>query len=547
MRKRVLRIVLFAVLSAISALAVIAGCSDKARSITLANFEDQTIEVDYGAVVQTDNSAVYDTDGNVYGVTATVTDADGKNVALVNGAFIADDMRGYKIVYTLVDTSVSAKSKTVTVIVKNDGTPAVYFTDTITAVWTGEEYPVPAYKYTVGSQYAITGNTLELFKVQGENRTKVESFDAAAEKFAVTEAGDYVFVATVTAGEKSTKVELAFEAKNEAQRYAIASCESPNNINIATDYYESGAHADKEKPVIAYSADVKRNAYVSHGSVSVSVKSGYGDLGIWATPEISANDFTQRLSEPDTMISAWIYVSGEAESYNVFSVIDSDMPKSAAKSIAANTWTNILLNPDRTDLLKLYNDLCTGKTLFTVQSGESGDVTVYVDSIYVSEPVAKSSTFASVAANTNEEFTVRAESTSGGKFYYTVEGAEENETGTFTSSVVGAILATAYPVQNRYYGVMTTVVTLSGGEYSFSFAQAEQTLNAGTHDLLAVTTDYEDAQNIVYELVRGRAFAHRFHDGERHSIPRNHQAFGVARSGIRRSHHRGLRQFLFAG
>lgn len=502
MRKRVLRIVLFAVLSAISALAVIAGCSDKARSITLANFEDQTIEVDYGAVVQTDNSAVYDTDGNVYGVTATVTDADGKNVALVNGAFIADDMRGYKIVYTLVDTSVSAKSKTVTVIVKNDGTPAVYFTDTITAVWTGEEYPVPAYKYTVGSQYAITGNTLELFKVQGENRTKVESFDAAAEKFAVTEAGDYVFVATVTAGEKSTKVELAFEAKNEAQRYAIASCESPANINIADDYYESGAHADKEKPVIAYSADVKRNAYVSHGSVSVSVKSGYGDLGIWATPEISANDFTQRLSEPDTMISAWIYVSGEAESYNVFSVIDSDMPKSAAKSIAANTWTNILLNPDRTDLLKLYNDLCTGKTLFTVQSGESGDVTVYVDSIYVSEPVAKSSTFASVAANTNEEFTVRAESTSGGKFYYTVEGAEENETGTFTSSVVGAILATAYPVQNRYYGVMTTVVTLSGGEHTFSFAQAEQTLNAGTHDLLAVTTDYEDVQNIVYELLK---------------------------------------------
>ena len=174
MRKRVLRIVLFAVLSAISALAVIAGCSDKARSITLANFEDQTIEVDYGAVVQTDNSAVYDTDGNVYGVTATVTDADGKNVAL----------------YTFLYRSVSAKSKTVTVFVKNDGTPAVYFTDTITAVWTGEEYPVPAYKYTVGSQYAITGNTLELFKVQGENRTKVESFDAAAEKFAVTAAVD---------------------------------------------------------------------------------------------------------------------------------------------------------------------------------------------------------------------------------------------------------------------------------------------------------------------------------------------------------------------
>ena len=44
--------------------------------------------------------------------------------------------------------------------------------------------------------------------------------------------------------------------------------------------------------------------------------------------------------------------------------------------------------------------------------------------------------------------------------------------------------------------------TLSGGEHTFSFAQAEQTLDAGTHDLLAVTTDYEDAQNIVYELLK---------------------------------------------
>ena len=76
------------------AMSVIVGCGGNAKTVTLTDFDDATVTVDYGAPVYVDNNAVYDTDGNAYAVKAMVTDADGKTIALSNGMFIADDLRG---------------------------------------------------------------------------------------------------------------------------------------------------------------------------------------------------------------------------------------------------------------------------------------------------------------------------------------------------------------------------------------------------------------------------------------------------------------------
>ena len=81
---------LFVMLIAISVASVLTGCGGKVK-----------------------NDAVYDTEGNVYAVKANVSDADNRAVLLVNGTFSANDMRGYKIVYTVADASVSAKEKTI--------------------------------------------------------------------------------------------------------------------------------------------------------------------------------------------------------------------------------------------------------------------------------------------------------------------------------------------------------------------------------------------------------------------------------------------------
>ena len=482
------------------AMSVIVGCGGNAKTVTLTDFDDATVTVDYGAPVYVDNNAVYDTDGNAYAVKAMVTDADGKTIALSNGMFIADDLRGYKIVYSVIDTSVSAKQKTVTVNVKNDGTPAVYFTGQIGEVWSGDEIPVPQYRYTVGPEYTVTNNTLELFSVASAERIKVESFDSAAATVTL-KSGDYVFVATVTAGEKTAEAELAFCVKDEAQRYAIASCQSSVKMNVDTDYWTKDGATAAYVPTVAYDTQIKRNAYVSKGSVSIAIPQMAGKVGITVSPEIGGVEFAQRLSDPDTMISVWLYVRGRGGSYRVFSEIDPHL-RTSPVTVENETWTNLLLDPDRKTLSGLYNNLCTGTPVFSIAA--SDDVTVYVDSIYVAEPVAKSNTFADVEATRNQAFTVHAESTSGASFYYSV-GGKVNETGEFTSAVGGSIRATAYPVQNRYYGTLTNIVTLGGGAHTFAFAEKTANVKSGLQDVIEVETNGNAAVTYAIEKADGSA------------------------------------------
>ena len=82
---RSLAIACLAVLASLALLFGLAACKpdDTQKEVSLVNWKDETIEVEWNAEVPVSNSAAYDTDGNAYAVIAQVTQADGAPPAFV--------------------------------------------------------------------------------------------------------------------------------------------------------------------------------------------------------------------------------------------------------------------------------------------------------------------------------------------------------------------------------------------------------------------------------------------------------------------------------
>ena len=193
----------------------VSACSNTAgkTQVTLVNWEDEVIEVELNSDVSVSTDAAYDADGNAYAVTAKVEQSDGAPAEVLGGVFRAEYAGGYRIVYSLADTSPEAASRTVTVNIKDSDTPAPFFTKTLFFAYEDEDMPVPAYEVLLKDGIAISGQTLTLYKTDGETRTEAD-FDAGAQTLRL-EAGNYVFVLQVSAENgKSGSAELSFRVRS---------------------------------------------------------------------------------------------------------------------------------------------------------------------------------------------------------------------------------------------------------------------------------------------------------------------------------------------
>ena len=86
---RSLAIACLAVLASLALLFGLAACKpdDTQKEVSLVNWKDETVEVEWNAEVAVSNSSAYDTDGNAYAVIAQVTQADGAPVQVLGSVF----------------------------------------------------------------------------------------------------------------------------------------------------------------------------------------------------------------------------------------------------------------------------------------------------------------------------------------------------------------------------------------------------------------------------------------------------------------------------
>lgn len=458
--KRALYAFLISCMLALTAIGFAACGGTQIKQVTLVDWEDKTIEVDLYSDVTVDNSAVYDTEGNAYATKAEVTKKSGEAVLALDGTFRADYAGGYSIVYTLADESVSASAKMVTVKIKGTDTPAPYFKTSRLSVMENTAFSVPDRGYALDPALSVSSETLTLYRVDGEERTKVEA-DLTAQ--VTLPAGTYVFVYEVKAGDKTGSAELAFRVKIKSEQFALAALNGEGENALGVSCWDNGI-GGWTLGSVSYTSEVARNEYVSNGSAKMELPASNGAAHVYVIPEVSQADFVAKMNKPGALVSIWLY--SDAENGEPRSVTCG----TKGVSLPDKTWTNVKVSAEefgfKDDPAGFWTALSMGKSaLFSVNNAGSA-YTLYVDSIYVAEPLT--GTFENVTCIYGSEVTLAAQSEQTDKFYYelfdTVDGtaAQVSADGKFTPRVAGKILAKAYPCDNGYYAeAMTTMVTVT--------------------------------------------------------------------------------------
>ena len=464
----------------------VSACSNTAgkTQVTLVNWEDEVIEVELNSDVSVSTDAAYDADGNAYAVTAKVEQSDGAPAEVLGGVFRAEYAGGYRIVYSLADTSPEAASRTVTVNIKDSDTPAPFFTKTLFFAYEDEDMPVPAYEVLLKDGIAISGQTLTLYKTDGETRTEAD-FDAGAQTLRL-EAGNYVFVLQVSAENgKSGSAELSFRVRSASERSALASLNDANSNAIGVSYWDNSLNGWATGSS-AFTSEMYRNEYVSEGSVKAVLPGSAGSVSVFVSPEMSKADFASKMQQSGAVISVWLYI--DAEDGSSRSVTYGSKTVEAANG----TWTNALISASdlgAADPGELYRDLNTDTALFAVENPSGKAFTLYVDSVYVATPFTAS--LAAVSGTYGSEITLAAQSGQTSEFYYELydvassEGKPQiNDSGTFTPRVAGKMRAVAYPVSNAFISQSiegTVTVSVDGGQ-TFAFGQDSYELPYGGNE-----------------------------------------------------------------
>ena len=495
--KRALYAFLISCMLALTAIGFAACGGTQIKQVTLVDWEDKTIEVDLYSDVTVDNSAVYDTEGNAYATKAEVTKKSGEAVLALDGTFRADYAGGYSIVYTLADESVSASAKTVTVKIKGTDTPAPYFKTSRLSVMENTAFSVPDRGYVLDPALSVSSETLTLYRVDGEERTKVEA-DLTAQ--VTLPAGTYVFVYEVKAGDKTGSAELAFRVKIKSEQFALAALNGEGENALGVSCWDNGI-GGWTLGSVSYTSEVARNEYVSNGSAKMELPASNGAAHVYVIPEISQADFVAKMNKPGALVSIWLY--SDAENGEPRSVTCG----TKGVSLPDKTWTNVKVSAEefgfKDDPAGFWTALSMGKSaLFSVNNAGSA-YTLYVDSIYVTEPLT--GTFENVTCTYGSEVTLAVQSEQTDKFYYelfdTVDGtaAHVSADGKFTPRVAGKILAKAYPCDNGYDAeAMTTVVTVTHTA-SLTFDKDSYEFDYGMSDRPTATVTGGEAQ-VQYRL-----------------------------------------------
>ena len=180
---------------------VFAGC---ASNVTLLDFEDKTIEVDYGSQFEL-KTVVTDENGQVYSVTAEVTEKEtGEAVIAVNNKIDILSAYGYTIVYT-AHVGSDTQTCTVTLTVIDDTIPDIRFGQAAAYGELNTPYQLPAYEVKDAVSQQIE-ESVRLYRTEDDGEVLIDADEYAEGTFLPTVGGDYTYEVTATDQSGNTRV-----------------------------------------------------------------------------------------------------------------------------------------------------------------------------------------------------------------------------------------------------------------------------------------------------------------------------------------------------
>ena len=179
----------------------IAGC---AKKVNLVNFEDVTINVDYGSQYEL-ITTVTDEDGQVYTVTAQVTDKETNEAVIpVNNKIDILSVEGYTIVYS-ANTGSDSQTCTITLNVIDSTIPDVRFGQAAAYGELNTPYTLPAYEVKDSVSTEVS-ESVRLYRTEGESETVIDPSEYANGTFVPTVGGNYTYEVTATDQSGNTRV-----------------------------------------------------------------------------------------------------------------------------------------------------------------------------------------------------------------------------------------------------------------------------------------------------------------------------------------------------
>ncbi len=155
------------------------GCGEEAPAASVAGPKDTALQAwatseelsfEIGTEYEVPNAVVKDSEGKDFTPAYTVYDAEGKEVVLIQGAFLMNDVAGYKIVYSVIDDG-NTYEKTVNAKVSDTKGPDIIVGEFANG-YLGFGYEFPNYTVIDNSNVDLTP-VLSLVKVDGETETPV--------------------------------------------------------------------------------------------------------------------------------------------------------------------------------------------------------------------------------------------------------------------------------------------------------------------------------------------------------------------------------------
>ncbi len=180
--------------------------TEQKPSATLVGFENSTVEISYGMNYNIADY-VYDSEGNRYAVSASVTDNDGN--AVEADGFFQVLKASYKVVYSV---EFGGENKTSTVTVKGISTPVIEFADTKEQTYTIGILPaeLPAITASDIIDGTITSITKEVYKQTSFENKKMEDYDGFSNYYMPKELGTYFWKVTVTNSNGQSNTRLLY-------------------------------------------------------------------------------------------------------------------------------------------------------------------------------------------------------------------------------------------------------------------------------------------------------------------------------------------------
>ena len=493
---------------------VFTACKDD-KKVEFVGFDvKESVNVDYGSIVNVETPIVTDSNGNLYEVWTDVCDSEGGYVAVESNSFRAWDENGYTITYVVRANESYAEEKKTIVSVTNRQSFAVTAeyetlvdTDKSLAILPKCEEEGVTYSYLVR-------------KLADNSEIPVTITDGKA-SYICTEKGYYDVTITATKGERSGSFGYTVLAREAASAYLVE-------------------HIDEQWEEIAnYENDQRLGYYEVVTSEECGLTDRYGDSvsflhretdNEWPTyhinPRYSYEHYEALAAEGYDKVTLWCYFESEKDQNHTYAMRYGlgGYYETQYKENKPNTWIEMSFqletpaNVVNHSFLYCYEMYKNQDVFFVCWNNEGSLATrdkmsIYYTDMYVTKPVT-----VTVAEDARTDYTLGDTLTMSDlkalfvseeemRYYVTYRGEREEITEDYVFTGNGEYTLDVLPARKDYRASATTTITVADEfEAQASYVSVERTAATVNVNLNGLNASFKELDGVKPSVSGYRVF-----------------------------------------